>query len=750
MKKIFVVALGIALCLTFAASASAIDSSSLESRTTEGLFDRSDAFDLARHPGELYKVKPLHLWTVGSGYSGPDDDHASDSFLVGVARELGPGSFAVFFETNNNSYEASYAGTQYLEREDFTNVTGSGSTGLNQYWSWDALGNYGTEAYQYPAFDGQWDTRKAADAWLRDKYERTEYNFALAYSWDFSDTMAFGLGYEPQFVRTEETIAIDMDGIGMRNNYRPDVMDDLDTGTYAPWGTNFFDVYRGMPSMWFWGVQSGKNTAELFGTDRHAWLDNVPPVYTGSNWGGSYGSTYYPDVAHTTVMTSSVSESFEGEREDDQTVHPVELEGHFRPNDSWDILVGVGYATVEDTDVVSGQFALSSYFTFDDPEGIYEDYYQSMPMTSSPPNWPDLTDWDNYESASLTASHDMTFTVGGSLRDLENTDVLFPTARGNIGGGTNAKRTWPGYTHADDGLIDNGDGNRWSIYISPTYHANDMHSFRLDLGYSSEDGDFNGGLYGVLNYDAQFTGDINGEETYYDVDISCTADEIWDGTSTGDYEQVAYFVEPRWYVNFDKVRFSAGLGWGYSDYEWDGIMTLNKTTTFTWVNNSGANYYDSNEAGSAIGGYTSYTGFRGEISETTWRAPVAVEFDITEKLTARAGAAYYRVTTEIERQDSQEIRNNEWWEEYDEAGVVVDSGPADQVIASGADDTPYDAWDRGSSFASKLEDTVDFTTYNLGLGYYFTENLQFDLMFSGQSGWVDSSQLFGSFTVIFP
>jgi hypothetical protein len=73
MKKIFVVALGVALCLTLAASASAIDHSSLESRTTEGLFDRNDAFDLARSPGELYKVKPLHLWTVGSGYSAPSE-----------------------------------------------------------------------------------------------------------------------------------------------------------------------------------------------------------------------------------------------------------------------------------------------------------------------------------------------------------------------------------------------------------------------------------------------------------------------------------------------------------------------------------------------------------------------------------------------------------------------------------------------------------------------------------------------------
>lgn len=748
MKKIFAVALGVALCLTLAASASAIDNSSLESRTTEQLFDRSDAFDLARSPGLLYQVKPLHLWTVGSGYSSPSedfaDDSASDSFVVGVARELGPGSVAVFFETNNESYEASYAGSQYLAKEYYVN-TGSAS-GTTRYWDWDAYGNYAGLEYEYPAYDGEADMLQNADAWLRDQYERTEYNFSVAYSWDATDTMAFGLAYEPQFVDAEETIAIDMAGIGIKNNYTPDM---TNTSLSNPWNS-FDDMFRGMPSMWFWGVSSGSDTAELFGADRHCWLDNVPPVYPGSNWGGSFSSVWYPDVAHSASFSSSQTESFEGDREADLTVHPVELQGHFRPTDKWDILVGLGYATTENTDQVSGLYNLNSTFNFDDPEGIYEEVYQNMPWGSADPDYPHFSEIDNYDSAYMEVIYNTQFAVGGALRDNAATDVIFPTAKGNIGGSKKNGEMPPGPTYADDALNDNGDGDRWSIYVSPTYYLNDMHSLRLDLGYASENGDFTGGLYGRLDFDASFTSDINGEETYYDIDYRTNAVEIWDGRTSGDYEQVAYMVEPRWYVNFDKVRFSAGLGWSYKEYEWDGIMRLDKTTNITWTNDSGSQFYDPADSGSAIASYTGYTGFRGEINQTTWRAPVSVEFDITEKLTARAGAAYYRVTVEEERVDSQELRTNEMWEEYDDAGVQVDQGPAEQETSSGADLTAYDPWDRGCAFASKLEDTADFTTYNLGLGYYFTENLQFDLMFSGQSGYVDSSTLFGSFTIIFP
>ena len=174
MKKIFVVALGVALCLTLAASASAIDSASLENRTTEGLYDRNDAFDLARDAGLLYQVQPLHLWTVASGYSAPwggDNDiwDDSDSFLVGVAKKLGPGSFAVFFETNKTEWETTELYSQWFQEENAFNDSPG-----NPFWN-GAI----DPANEYPNYDGIDDVLKTYNDRWYDHYERTEYNLAL-------------------------------------------------------------------------------------------------------------------------------------------------------------------------------------------------------------------------------------------------------------------------------------------------------------------------------------------------------------------------------------------------------------------------------------------------------------------------------------------------------------------------------------------------------------------------------------------
>jgi hypothetical protein len=295
---------------------------------------------------------------------------------------------------------------------------------------------------------------------------------------------------------------------------------------------------------------------------------------------------------------------------------------------------------------------------------------------------------------------------------------------------------------------------------------NDMHSFRLDLGYSNEQGDFNSGLSGRLDYAYNITTDINGEETdadrddgnQYEYDVNWTGWELWDGQcNNGDYENTSYFVEPRWYVNFDKVRFSAGLGWAYTENTWHGTQLMNKTVHYAF--DDGNNTYALPSDGGDFtfdGSFTGTNAFNGETETTTWRTPVAVEFDITEKLTARVGAAYYRMTVKETRTDSQVIRDNEQYTVTDANGTITDVGfkelfnqdPA--APGSPAMGTPYDQVDFGCAYTYDTEETYDWTSYNLGLGYYFTENLQFDLMFSGQSGWVDSSTLFGSFTIIFP
>lgn len=702
MKKILVVALGVALCLTFAASASAIDSSSLESRTTEGLYDRNDAFDLARDAGLLYQVQPLHLWTIGSGYStspwGSDKydgvyNDESQSFLVGVARQLGPGSFAVFFETNKYEWEVTELYNTYYNEENNANGDGPG----NPIWN----GAYDS-AFDWPSYDGTDDVLETYNDSWHNMYSRTEYNLALAYSMDFNDWISLGLNYEPQIIDEEETIEFNPEGLTFQNEPMND----------SPIERLFFNN-----GSWFYNGSTSVPSC---------WLNSGGPINSGANFGQSFSSLYYADVEHSALIGFTGSSAFDGKRNSDRRVHPFDLRSHMRPNDKWDILVGLGYAQIDQNDRATGTYV-----------GSWEAYGEDIEGNYGP--------WD---TGTFSFSSETTFTLGGALEGDYQYGYYSPT-------------------NADSGMESDYDGNEWSLFVSPTWFMNDMHSFRLDLGYSNEQGDFNSGLSGRLDYAYNITTDINGEETdadrndgnQYEYDVNWTGYEIWDGQcNNGDYENTSYFVEPRWYVNFDKVRFSAGLGWAYSQKEWHGTQLMNKTSHYEFSDGN-ADYQLPSDGGdySFDGSYTGSNAFSGETETTSWRAPVAVEFDITEKLTARVGAAYNRRTVKETRTDSQVIRDNEEYTIRDANGQIVEVGFKEQFQQDPLADPrtpqvgqPYDQVDFGCGYTFEEEDTWDYTTYNLGLGYYFTENLQFDLMYSGMSGWVDASTLFGSFTIIFP
>jgi hypothetical protein len=701
MKKFFVVALGVALCLTLAASAFAIDTESLESRTTEGLYDRNDAFDLARDPGHLYEIKPLHLWTIGSGYSGSPwgtdkydgvYNDESQSFLVGVARELGPGSFAVFFELNNYAWETTELYSQYFQEENAFNDSPG-----NPFWN-GAI----DPANNYPNYDGEDDVLKDSSWRYYEDYERTEYNLALAYSMDFNDWISLGLSYEPQMIDEEETIDFNPEGLA----FQTDPMDDSG-------GNNIQRLFFNNGS-WFY---NGSTSVPA------CWLNSGGPINSGLNYGSAFSSLFYADVEHTAWVGFEGSSAFDGKRDSERRVHPFELGSHIRPNDSWDFLVGIGYANIDQEDKVTGTYT-----------GHWEAYGEDTEGEYGP--------WD---TGTFVFSSDVTFTLGGSLE------------------GDNPN--WGNPSNADSAMESNYDGDHWSLYLSPTYFMNDMHSFRLDMGYGGESGDFSSGLSGRMDYAYNITTDINGEETdsdrddgmKYEYDVNWTGYEVWDGAcQDGDYENTSWFVEPRWYVNFDKVRFSMGLGYHSHQEEWSGTMAMNKTSHYVFDDGNSA-YVPVDSGGDYTfdGSYTGRNTFNGEIETTTWRAPVAVEFDITEKLTCRVGAAYYQQTREERRSDSQVIRDNETYEIRDGNDQLVEVGfkelfNQDPMGNPDAIGQAYDQVDFGCAYEYNNKETYDWTTYNLGLGYYFTENLQFDLMFSGMSGWVDSSTLFGSFTIIFP
>jgi len=676
MKRFLAVVMGVALCLMLAAGASAVDRSSLENKTTEGLYDRHDAFDLARDAGLLYQVEPLHLWTVGSGYSG-SDDFDSDSFLVGAGRKLGPGSLALFFETNR----------------DVTDETTSSSLFYQEEFGTDEGFQYWDPQNQWPNYDGTYDLLADGGIWSHYEYDREEQNYSIAYSLPLTDTIAVGASYDPQFIDEEETIEM-LPGF-LPLYAMPFLTPPIDlVGGGSP--TDFF-YFLGT---WFYGGSTGPGSYWL--------LNSTPnPVFTGPNLGGDFSFIYYLDVEHSANLSATGSAGFEGSRDEDRKVHPVQVRSHIRPNDNWEFLLGVGYADVSQDDEVHGVFGSTAEFSFEDVDGNY-----LVP------------------GALIRGTSDFTFTVDGSLRDEWGSD------------GTQA---------ADGGLQDDHGGDQWSAYVSPTYHFNERYSARLDLGYSNEDGDFTGGILGRLDFDQGFIVDdtANSERL---LDVSWSGWELWDGRSRGDYESTSWSIEPRLYIDFDKVRFSAALGYAQNEDEWDGTMTLDKTAYYAFRDNIVDLIPDPPEslAWTFEGSWTGVQDFKGEETTTIVRLPVAAEFDITNKLTARAGAAYYRVHNEQKRTDEQTIREDERWTIKDENGVVQDVGPEVYLLTAGGTGTPYDddAW--GCSLTQEYDETYDYTTYHVGLGYYFTDNLQFDLMFTGMSGWVDSSMLYGSFTIIFP
>ena len=295
-------------------------------------------------------------------------------------------------------------------------------------------------------------------------------------------------------------------------------------------------------------------------------------------------------------------------------------------------------------------------------------------------------------------------------------------------------------TSKTDGSVDeDSESDEWSIYLEPVYEVNDMVSLRLDLNYAMVDGDFKGGR--VETTDSITTNRLS---SLADTRI-WTSSTRWDGSSKGDFEETEWEIEPRVYLTFDKVRFAMGMGYHYSREEWDGTEKRNYSSTSTYDDGDGvataADY-------TSVSSSTGYVNLDGEEKTTRWRFPVATEFDLTDKLTLRAGAAYYRVHVESKETETEAEHQDNTYTYTNGAGNVI-VGPEEYYATAAADPTLYDDDVEGSTYTEKEDRTFDYTTYHLGLGYTFTENLKCDLMWSGSGGAVDTNTLFASVTLTF-
>lgn len=626
MKKFFVVALGVVLGFALVGSAYAIDGASLESQTTEGLYDRHDAFDITLRPGLLYQVDRWRLYTNLSAYEGfttkQDQDSQAESYLIGTSGRLGPGSAAFLYEYFDDEYTPKYQTTNYYEEEDTTG--------------------------DYPNYDGRWDYRSdGANNWNYDtKLEQN--NFYASYSMDF-DGFSLGLSYAPEFTDESNTFGISESG--------PDSWSDLNNPTNwwsSSWGC---DMY--FPS-------GNSNYYTMF----HS-ID-----YDGD--GDEYDSW----------DEFTASTSWRGKQDRETDYHPIYLESHVHTADNWHLLAGVGYADVQvDTDF----------------RGHLDEHW---------------------------------------------------VAKGGVGEGSNSRVTWDRQIDVQ-GVIGNWgfydadlDGDRWWLYLEPVYEVNDIVTLRCDLTYATEDGDMNtwDGVSGTL--DASYVTQATGAD-----DHTWTAHDTFDCSSSGDYSTDEWEIEPRVYFNYDPVRFSLGVGYHYEKSEWSGNTNTMKSSR--WTYDDGDNEADDPNDWVFTSSWTEHETFDGEEKYTTWRFPVAAEFDITEKLTIRAGACYYLEDYEYDEQGVEVGRNDEKY-----LLKYGDDSPSSPHRSTGPEDyystdtdivsSPYDQDKEGDTWRDQEDGTENRVTYQIGLGYYFTENLQLDLMWRRSSyDHVDFDNLYTSITLAF-
>jgi hypothetical protein len=633
MKKLSVIAIGILLGITLGATAFAdIDSASLQNQTSEGLFDRTDPYDLALTPGLMYQLDLWRLYTNLSGYDG------GDAYLIGTSGPLGPGSLSVFYEQQKGRFiESTYNGWDF---------------------DWESGWHSQPPPNPVPNYDGIPDYVQSGDLTISEDVESDEHNFHMAYGGDFFDGISLGLSYAPQFYKRDGT----PEGIFSGS------LEDLDIAGVA---SSTLSAVTGLPLLVGLPFQ------------RHNPMQGLP--WLGKDFTFVYSSLSYTTNDYQSWNQTDVVVQTNSTFEDEDTIHPFNLQSHMRFGEDWDILAGITFA------------------------------------------------------------------------DIDRGDTLRASAVGNFNLSTFTNQALTGYTRGDGVLTLDGsweeaqDGKRWGVYVSPSYQMSDLIGFRLDLGYAKEDGDNRGG--GVLTVDGMT--EFWNAATPPNPETN-TIEGAVDMSYNGDYDVEDILINPRITLNYDvagrQMRWSMGVGYMRSHHEWDGVMrrdawyvatfndgdlvVLDPSDTTTWAN------------------FTGYDDFVGEETTTVWSFPVATEFWMTERLRGGLGCKFERQNVDYEERGGGPWLENEYYytARADGSYAVGDVGPNQYLEYTGDPfPTPYDADNFATWYQDKRETTVDYTTYNIGLGYLFSEHLQVDLMWTGkgEDGGVDVSEVFASATLTF-
>lgn len=653
MRKFITGVLIFALCLSFIMLCSgfltevyAIDEDSLESRTTEGLYDRTDPFDLAQQPGLLFEINRWRLYTNLSSYSG-DDDLGSDSFLIGTSGKLGPGSLAVFFETDR--YELiNEDSITFNERED-------------RDWS-------GGDPNNYPNYDGVYDDDQEDETITTKSEEEVENkNFLIGYGMDFN-AFSLGISYAPEFRDEKQTISLrDPEQWWVYIIEENFILDD------------FMDNFTDDPPQ-----SARQNALNYFRTNLFANLDIVHNAFNKiddfeefdeeyDNWDLSYTETDYTNEDHTDSFSATNRQSFNAVRNLDTEEHPINLQSKIHMADSWDLLVGASFGSIERNDDFSGAYT------------------------------------ETTQASESFTGYDLDESITVSFNGNGNRDIL--------------------------------DGDALGIMLEPTYKLNDIVKLRMNLDYMTADGDTKGeGILATVSMTRrEKLGGVNFTQEW-------TVNETWDSLSTGDFDFDSMNIEPRVYLTYDKVRFAFGMGYRSENYEESRSTLIAKEGTYKYVDGDPAVDNDWEVKGS----FSESWNINIDREETEWIFPVATEFDVTDKLTFRAGAAYSRNTVEETAKTVITDPHDEEWTVID--GQNIESVGPDASFEDPNDSIPdpYDDSYENETITRKTDETFDSTTYQLGLGYKFSDRLNVDLMWTkNQAAGVDLSDVYASMTFAF-
>ena len=519
MKKSFVLALGVALCLVFVASAPAFEGASLESQTTFNLFE-DDPFDLSIDPGVLYQVDRWRLYTNLSNY----ENEAGAYYLIGTSGKLGAGSLAFFYETN-----------KYEDIDEDFYDSESGYQNIDPaYWD-DPVNN----PYVYTGTD---DRIYEYDRSWYNKNETENHNLYMAYSIDLG-IYSLGLGYAPEFEERTRTL-------GGTFNYDDDFF-----ASRAYW-----DAFNNQDF-----IGTGANTlynssSTTYGNTAHT------KYYTDTSRESFTGETSIDDETHAFALSSHIHPGGPFEIQATLGYEKIDIEesgtatytGSYRESQKgeWD-----GYP--------AGDFG-SGYPYFRAPDG----YLETGEVTSV---WNGAFTQNNRDgdgwSLELVPSFEVNPTIALEMK------IGYGKADGDISGNytqtvnaTHTERadasadteTAKGYEFYDNTYA--GDWEQTDYYVEPrVYLTYGPVEFRLGVGYSQEK--YESDSHRKQNAKSEFTfDDGDGVDTAAD----WTADAGYTGyyNTSDDAEETAWSfpVATRFKVT-DKLTLRAGACYTRTNFE---------------------------------------------------------------------------------------------------------------------------------------------------------------------------------------